>query len=141
MMRNSGFTLLELMVVLVILVLLAGLALPGYRDLVHKSRRSDARVSLSRVALLQERYYLNVNRYAGDFAELDASFASGNTIDSDAGHYALELHPTDDGAGWTVVASAVDDQKVDDACVRFLLDSHGTRTAFDGAGNTNLQCW
>ena len=138
---STGFTLLEIMVVLVILVLLAGLALPGYRDAIRTCRRSDAHTTLSRVALLAERYYLHTNRNAGEFAELDTSFAAGDTVHSDAGYYALVLRVTDDGVGWTLEASPIGDQLADQACARLTLDNLGTRAAFNGAGGSNPRCW
>ena len=40
--KNQGFTLIELMIVVALVAVLAVIALPNFRDLILKSRRSDA---------------------------------------------------------------------------------------------------
>ena len=41
--RTRGFTLLELMLVVVVIAILATVAVPTYSEFVQRSRRSDAR--------------------------------------------------------------------------------------------------
>ena len=56
MKRQGGFTLIELMIVLVIVGILAAVALPSFRDQIRKSRRADAIAELGRLQLAQERW-------------------------------------------------------------------------------------
>ena len=69
MKRQSGFTLLELMIVLVIVGILASIAIPSYRDSIRKSNRRAAQAVLMDIAN-RERQYFMANRAFADEAEL-----------------------------------------------------------------------
>ncbi|MCF8206037.1 MAG: prepilin-type N-terminal cleavage/methylation domain-containing protein [Methylotenera sp.] len=68
--RPQGFTLIELMVVLVIAGIVAALAYPAYTQHLSRSRRSDAMAALTVVMQAQERYRSNVSAYASTLADL-----------------------------------------------------------------------
>lgn len=70
MLKQKGFTLIELMIVVGIVGLMAAIAVPGYRSYALKANRSDCKVGLLQQADLQERYYLRNNTYAPDTATL-----------------------------------------------------------------------
>jgi len=61
--RWAGFTLIELMIVLVIVGILASVAYPAYTESVRESRRSEARSNLLELAEFMERYYASNGRY------------------------------------------------------------------------------
>lgn len=61
--RASGFTLLELLVVLIILGLLAGLAGPRVMDQLGKSKTSAAKLDIKGVGQSLEMFKLEVGRY------------------------------------------------------------------------------
>jgi len=69
MKRQSGFTLLELMIVLVIVGILASIAIPSYRDSIRKSNRRAAQAVVMDIAN-RERQYFIANRAFADTAEL-----------------------------------------------------------------------
>ena len=60
---NKGFTLIELMVVIVIISLLAMVAVPSYKTSVAKARRADAQTSLSNFANTMELYFTENGTY------------------------------------------------------------------------------
>src|SRR5260370_34573047 len=60
--RNSGFTLLELLVVMVIIGLLAGFVAPRYFAQVGKSRVKAARAQIDALDKALEQYRLDVGR-------------------------------------------------------------------------------
>jgi len=63
--KMKGFTLIELMIVVVIVGILAAVAYPSYQDSVRKSRRADAQGVLMGLAGAMERHYTNNNTYKG----------------------------------------------------------------------------
>ena len=58
-----GFTIIELMIVVAIIGLLAGIGIPSYRDHVVKGKRTEGKAALVAAASRLERYYTLNNCY------------------------------------------------------------------------------
>ena len=61
--NSTGFTLVEVMIVVAIVGILAAIAYPSYQDSVRKGRRAQARMALSDLLQQQERRYTQRNTY------------------------------------------------------------------------------
>jgi type IV pilus assembly protein PilE len=69
MKRNKGFTLIELMIVVVVIAILAAIAMPLYSDYVRRGRIADATANLSGLRVRMEQYFQDNRTYvnaAGD---------------------------------------------------------------------------
>lgn len=66
--KSQGMTLIELMVVVAIVAILAGIAFPAYQQHVIKSNRVDAQTVLIEAAQYMERFYTANHRYDQDLA-------------------------------------------------------------------------
>lgn len=61
--RQAGVTLIELMVVVVVIGILAGIGFPSYQNHVRKGNRSAAQQVMLEIASRQEQYLLDARNY------------------------------------------------------------------------------
>ncbi len=77
--NQRGFSLVELLIVLVIIGILAGLAIPRYMSSTVKAKQTEAKELLHQVYLLQRSYFQNNDKYwipvNGNFADKDNPYA------------------------------------------------------------------
>lgn len=148
MLRQKGFTLIELVITLAILAILASIAYATYSKQVQKSRRTDVTEALMKGAALQERYYLSVtpNAYAGDDNINDiggARSANGYyTIATDnASASGNDCDP--EGSCFTLTATVADGspQQADTDCQTFTIDNLGRKRSYNGDDELTENCW
>ena len=86
----AGFTLVELMIVVVIIAILASIAVPAYNSSVRKSRRTEAKTAISDFAAREERIYGTQNVYSNDPGVLGYTAAGGSWPVSTGTYYQIE---------------------------------------------------
>ncbi|MFW5927370.1 MAG: type IV pilin protein [Wenzhouxiangella sp.] len=125
-MKASGFTLIELMIVIAILAILTAIAVPIYTNQVEKTRRADAVSALLTTAQELERCFTRTNTYQNC---IDPA-----TFDSDDEYYKVTVTA---GATTYALEAAPQNAQSGDACGKFELDHLGNRKA---ASDTD-RCW
>lgn len=69
--RRAGFTLVELIVVVIVLGLLAAMGVPSFLKSVERSKASEAFTYLSAVRAAQERFHARQGTYTDQLGDLD----------------------------------------------------------------------
>lgn len=93
--RSKGFTLLELLVVMVIIGLLAGFVAPRYFAQVGKSRVKAARAQIDAIDKALEQYRLDTGRLPTTEEGLAALNAAPNGVNNWEGPYLKKAVPLD----------------------------------------------
>ena len=139
--RNTGFTLVEMMIATSVSGLLASIAYPGYSSVVHKLRRTEALVSMIQVQQAQERWRSGNGRY-GSLAEVGADRAVAGR------GYEFSVESAS-ATGYEVIAVASGVQARDASCryLRLVVDGgnvstlSGATDATDNPSQANRKCW
>jgi type IV pilus assembly protein PilE len=152
MKKAQGFTLIEVLVVVVIVAILAAVAIPSYQESLRKTRRADAKEALTRVAAAQERFFFTNNRY-GTLQDLGLVPDGSTPLYSNDGHYSIVIVGNlNCGTApnlyscFTLQANpvATSPQNSDTTCGRFELYHTGKKAAYkknDTNVNTTDKCW
>ena len=126
--KQSGFTLMEVMVTVVIVGILAGLAYPAYVDHMRAARRADGQAALMHLSALMESYFTENNSYTG--ATTTNVGLTGTS--SPQGFYTLSITIAT-ATAFTVTAAPAGAQ-VGDTCGNLTLTNTNVR-------GPNANCW
>ena len=132
-MKQSGFTLIELMVVVAIVAILATIAYASYQDQIVKSRRAAGAACLQEKAQYLERFYTTNMTYEG--AEDDVGQCDGEV----SPFYTIEAVGDFTAKAFTLQATAQGAQVRDEKCANLQINEKGERSA-SGTAPSN-QCW
>jgi type IV pilus assembly protein PilE len=125
--RQTGFTLIEIMIGVIIIGILSAIALPSYTAYVTRARLAEAHTALAGAQPLLEQYWSNQRTYVGfDRVPAESENFSYALSDPDTGSYTLVATGQGNAAGFV-----------------FTLDQAGNRatTAAPDGWATNDECW
>ncbi len=133
-MKISGFNLIEIMIVLVIIGILGAFCLPLYSQYITQAKRAEAEITLAKLATALEQYYTQHNSYAG------ATLENLNIPEIIADQrYQLAIATATD-TEFTLAAKPLGIQaEKDSQCAILSLNSRGEKN-ISGRGNMN-DCW
>ena len=137
MTKASGFSLIELMVVVAIVGILAGIGMPAYQAHMLKAHRADAQGDLLDIAARQERFMAQNNTYTNDIS--GAGGLNLGSATSREGYYDLTVGIC--GVGITLAtcyllnAKAIGGQANDTDCADITYRSTGVKSGTTG------ECW
>lgn len=124
-MRVGGFTLIEIMMVVVIIAILAAFAYPSYQNSVIKSRRADGITMINQVLQAQERYFTGNLTYVADLQVL--GYSNTSNVPSQDGYYLVTATACGGGIDECVlVTAAPQGQQASDG--NLSLNSQGSKT-------------
>jgi type IV pilus assembly protein PilE len=143
--RKRGFTLVEILTALVVVVVLCALAIPMWRTHQLRVHRADGRAALIAAQSAQDGFFGSHARYAQG-AEITATAPAGLGLapSSEHGFYQIEVKTSADGLAYVAAARATraQGQHDDSRCVEMTLDQTGRRTAVDASGeDRTADCW
>ena len=150
MKKAVGFTLIEMMIVVVIVAILAAFAFPAYQDYVRKSKRADGMNYLLELQTLQEKHRASHTTYANSITAATNATPPGlgRTTASPKGYYNVALANAT-ATGYTLTASALGDQQKDkgrdgNTCTALVLTVNAANPrgikGKNGAPN-DTTCW
>ncbi len=133
--RASGFTLIELMIVVMIVGILLAIALPSYQDYVLKSHRADGHASLVDIAARQERFIAQSNTYTTEISA-NSGLGIGRTT-SREGYFDMTVGACAGGTIATcyLITATANGGQANDECLTITYDSAGVKSG------TTADCW
>jgi type IV pilus assembly protein PilE len=132
--RQSGVSLIELLVVVTIVAILASIAIPSYQRHVMRTNRAAARACIMEYSQFMERYYTSNMTYVGAAPVLNCSTDSGFAAKYTMGLANLGLRT------YTINAVPIGAQFTRDTQCRTLSLTHANQRLESGSG-TPADCW
>jgi len=127
---NRGFTLIEVLIVMLIIGLLSAIAYPNYMDYLRRAHRADARAALFATQQWLERAATATGTYP---TELPTAL-----ITTEGGRYTIGFAAGNTSAAYTLTATPGGAQASDE-CGSYTLTNTGKRG--NNSGEAMAGCW
>jgi type IV pilus assembly protein PilE len=126
---SKGFTLIELMFVVVIIGILAAIALPSYQNYITRTKRVEAEGILLELSSWMERYYTETGRYDKNRHKnndpVDIPFKTSPKQGTPI--YDIVLSPAPDALTYTLTATPIPSKQDDPNCGEISINQAGLK--------------
>lgn len=130
----AGFSLIELMIVVAVISILAGIAYPNYMEYLQRARRAECTSVLLGQANAMERRFSTTRSYDGVFPGPTQCPADGGPSS-----YVLGFAEDEPTALTFVIQAVPAGAQTGDRCGTLSIDNTGLKT--QASGMTTRQCW
>ncbi len=143
--RSKGFTLMELMIVVIIISTLTAIAIPAYMNYDKKARRAAGKTALTGLSAAMESWYAQAHTYQGAavgnantgspaiFQQVVPKDASGSRV-----FYNLNISAS--GVGSYTIQAVRANRMAADKCGDYTLTNQGTKGLVNNT-STVADCW
>jgi type IV pilus assembly protein PilE len=145
--RNTGFTLIELMITVAIVGILAAVAMPSYKNYIRRGQQPEAFNALSDYRTKMEQYYQDNRNYGSAAAACadNTAASSWNSFAPSGAKYFSYACKADTASGdttqqsYTITATGITGLVIGD---KYAIDQNGNRTTtvFKNSSVT-AACW
>jgi type IV pilus assembly protein PilE len=138
--KHSGFSLIELMIVVVIIGILGSIAVPSYNAYIENGRRAEGKAFALDIASRQERHFTQFSRYALTLNAGAAISPTNLSVTKDTSENDIYTAVVTQPNGTATFLITLTPAITDATCGVLTLTNTGDRDKVGGTG-TKAECW